>query len=58
MISPPIIVVPPKNSWEIPGARKRALLIQDVESVTDGWRLETHSDVFALHQEEVGRPVL
>ena len=58
MISPPNIVVPPKNSWETPGARKRALLMQDIESVRDAWRLETHSDVFALHQEEVGHPVL
>jgi len=41
-----------RNSWEIPGVRKRALLMQDVESLTDAWRLETHSDVFALHQEE------
>jgi hypothetical protein len=57
MISPSITVVPPNNSWETPGARKRAVLIQDIESVTDAWRLETHSDVFALHQEEVGRPV-
>lgn len=37
-----------------PGVRKRALLMQDVESLTDAWRLETGSDVFALHQEEVG----
>jgi hypothetical protein len=44
---------PLKNSWGIPGVRKRALLMQDVESLTDAWRLETHSDVFALHQEEV-----
>ena len=51
-------IVPPKNSWETPGARKRALLMQDIESLTDGRRLETHSDVFALHQEEVGHPVL
>lgn len=34
------------------GVRQRALLIQDVESLADAWRLETHSDVFALHQEE------
>ncbi|KAF8501025.1 quinon protein alcohol dehydrogenase-like superfamily, partial [Russula emetica] len=34
------------------GVRKRALLMQDIESLTDAWRLETHSDVFALHQEE------
>jgi hypothetical protein len=57
MISPPIMVVRPKSSWETPGGRKRALFIQDIESLTDAWRLETHSDVFALHQEEVGRPV-
>jgi hypothetical protein len=57
MISPPIIVVPPKNSWETPGVRKRALLMQDMESLTDARRLETHSDVFALHQEEVGHLV-
>jgi hypothetical protein len=44
---------PLKNSREVPGVRKRALLMQDVESLTDAWRLETHSDVFALHQEEV-----
>ena len=36
------------------GVRKRALLMQDVESLIDAWRLETGSDVFALHQEEVG----
>ena len=34
--------------------RSRALLMQDVESLTDARRLETGSDVFALHQEEVG----
>ncbi|KAI9512383.1 hypothetical protein F5148DRAFT_973499 [Russula earlei] len=34
------------------GARQRALHIQDVESLTDAWRLETYSDVFALHQQE------
>ncbi|KAH9997926.1 hypothetical protein BJV77DRAFT_982268 [Russula vinacea] len=34
------------------GVRKRALLMQDVESLTNAWRLETQSDVFALHQEE------
>ncbi|KAF8478108.1 hypothetical protein DFH94DRAFT_81016 [Russula ochroleuca] len=34
------------------GVRKRALLMQDVESSTVAWRLETQSDVFALHQEE------
>ena len=28
--------------------------MQDVESLTDARRLETGSDVFALHQEEVG----
>jgi len=52
MISSSIIVVPPENSSEAPGVRKRALLMQDVESLTNAWRLETHSDVFALHQEE------
>jgi len=26
--------------------------MQDIESLTDAWRLETNSDVFALHQEE------
>jgi hypothetical protein len=44
--------------WEIPGVRKRALLMQDIERLTDAWRLETQSDVFALHQEEVGPPVI
>jgi len=34
------------------GVRKGALFMQDVESLTDAWRLETGSDVFALHQEE------
>ncbi len=34
--------------------RNRALLMQDVESLTGAWRVETGSDVFALHQEEVG----
>src|SRR5712671_238090 len=42
-----------KTHERTPGVRRRALLIQDVESLTDAWRLETHSDVFALHQEEV-----
>jgi len=36
------------------GVRKRALLMQDVESLTAARSLETESDVFALHQEEVG----
>lgn len=48
-----IILVPPENSRETPGARKRALFMQDIENSTDAWGLETHSDVFALHQEEV-----
>ncbi len=47
------MVVPPKNLSETPGVRKRALLMQDVEILTNAWRLETYSDVFALHQEEV-----
>ncbi|KAH9980307.1 WD40-repeat-containing domain protein [Lactifluus volemus] len=34
------------------GVRQRALLIQDVENLGDIGRLETQSDVFALHQEE------
>jgi len=34
------------------GARKRAVLIQDVENLDDARRLETQSDVFAVHQEE------
>ena len=58
MISSPIMAIFPKNSWETPGVRKRALLMQDIESLTDARRLETHSDVFALHQEEVGHPIL
>ncbi len=35
------------------GVRQRALLMQDLESLRDARRLETQSDVFALHQEEV-----
>ena len=34
--------------------RNRALLMQDVESLIGASRVETGSDVFALHQEEVG----
>ncbi|KAI0251976.1 hypothetical protein BJV78DRAFT_382540 [Lactifluus subvellereus] len=34
------------------GVRQRALLMQDVESLGDVWRLDTQSDVFAVHQEE------
>ncbi|KAI0004549.1 hypothetical protein BJV74DRAFT_881139 [Russula compacta] len=46
------LAVPPENSWEVPGVRQRALLIQDIESLSDTRCLETQSDVFALHQEE------
>jgi DDB1- and CUL4-associated factor 4 len=48
-------VVPLESSQVIPGVRQRALLIQDVENLGDIGRLETQSDVFALHQEEVHR---
>lgn len=34
------------------GVRQRALLMQDLENLRDPLRLETQSDVFALHQEE------
>ncbi|KAI9443186.1 hypothetical protein H4582DRAFT_1166474 [Lactarius indigo] len=34
------------------GVRQHALLMQDLESLRDAQRLETQSDVFALHQEE------
>jgi len=34
------------------GVRQRALLVPDLESLGDIRHLETHSDVFALHQEE------
>ncbi len=41
------------------GVRQRALLMQDLECSRDAWRrLETQSDVFALHQEEVGPCIL
>ncbi|KAH9080574.1 hypothetical protein EDB83DRAFT_995340 [Lactarius deliciosus] len=36
----------------MPGVRQHALLMQDLESLRDARRLETQSDVFALHQEE------
>lgn len=49
---------PSLKTHEIPGVRKRALLMQDVESLTNAWRLETQSDVFALHQEEVGPSII
>lgn len=33
--------------------RQRALLMEDLENIRYARRLETQSDVFALHQEEV-----
>lgn len=35
------------------GVRQRGLLIPDLESLVNVRRLETQSDVFALHQKEV-----
>ena len=35
------------------GVRQRGLLIPDLECSVDVRRLETQSDVFALHQKEV-----
>ncbi|KAI0304451.1 hypothetical protein B0F90DRAFT_1815779 [Multifurca ochricompacta] len=37
---------------ETSGVRQRALFVQDIERVSDVRRIETQSDVFAVHQEE------
>lgn len=41
-----------RNRSLVLGVRQHALLMQDLESLRDARRLETQSDVFALHQEE------